>query len=36
VGGKDAQGAEDVQKLANEHGGELDGLLKTAKKELEK
>lgn len=36
VGGKDAQGGDNVQKLANDYGGELDGLLGSAKKELDK
>lgn len=36
VGGKTAQGADDVQDLANEYGKQLDDLLGQAKKEFEK
>jgi ribosome recycling factor len=36
MGGKTAQGAEDVQDLANDFGKQLDDLLAQAKKELEK
>lgn len=36
VGGKGAQGADDVQDLANDFGKQLDDLLAQAKKEFEK
>ena len=35
-GGRGEAGAEDVQKLADEFGGELDTLMSKAKKEFEK
>jgi ribosome recycling factor len=36
LGGRRADGANDVQKLADEYGGQLDTLLSQAKKEFEK
>lgn len=36
VGGKNTQGADEVQELADKWGGELDEMLSKAKKELEK
>lgn len=36
VGGKNTQGADEVQELADKWGGELDDMLTKAKKELEK
>lgn len=36
VGGKGSEGADDVQKLVDKWGGELDDMLTKGKKELEK
>lgn len=36
LGGRGSEGTEDVQKLANDFGGELDELLDQAKKEFDK
>jgi hypothetical protein len=36
LGGRGEEGSAEVQKLADEYGGELDGVMTKAKKEFEK
>ena len=36
LGGRGSEGSEEVQKLANDFGGELDEVLVQAKKEFDK